>query len=133
MFRKAYMISFPILFGLIGGMILCYELNTYVPATSRLRTLGFVFIAYFLSIITPSILSGIVLTKNNYKNRVMLSLLSLFALTMVNEINFWNNDLFPEKSWTSNPRIMLINSLIQLAFGIVLILLINIRLEKKNT
>ena len=127
------MISFPILSGLIGGMILCYEFNTFVPATSRLRMLGFVFIAYFLSIIIPSILSGLVLTKNNYKNRVMLSLLSLFALTLVNDINYWNNDFYPEKSWASHPKTMLLNTLIQLAFGIVLIMLINIRPKNKNT
>lgn len=133
MFRKSYLILFPLVFGLIGGMILCYEFNIYVSGTSRLRILGFVFAAYFLSIIIPSILSGSMLTKNNYKNRVILGLISLLALTLVNEINFWKNDRFPMKNWASEPNTMLINTLIQLAFGITLILLINIRLKNKST
>lgn len=133
MFRKAYIILIPIVFGLIGGMILCYEFNTFESATSRLRILGFVFTAYFLSIIIPSALSEKMLTKNNYKNRVILGLLSLISLTLVNEINFWNNDRFPMKNWASEPNTMLINTLIQLAFGIALILLINIRLKNKYT
>jgi hypothetical protein len=133
MFKKAYMISFPFILGLFGGMILCYEFNTYESATSRLRILMFFGLAYFISIIITSILSGRMLMNNNYKNRVMLGLLSLLSLTLVNEINFWNNDRFLMKNWASEPKQMMINSLIQLSFGIFLIMLVNIRPKNKYT
>ncbi len=131
MFKKAYLISYPIFLGLIGGIILCYEFNTYVPATSRLRLLGFVFLAYIISILIPSIISKFLLAAYNYRNRVILGFISLSALTIVNEINFWNNNRFPMKNWASEPNQMLINSLVQLAFGIFLNILVNIRPKNK--
>lgn len=132
MFKNRFYILIPITLGLIGGYILSYELDTYVPASSRIRVLYFQLTAYLISFFIPSILSSSILKNNKYKTRFLMSLISLFFLTLVNEINYWNNDFFPSKSWSSDPKYMIVNSMIHFLTALLFVLLVNIRISKTN-
>jgi hypothetical protein len=131
-FRKNYFILIPVILGILGGLILIYEFDSYIPATSRLRVFGYYLIAYFISLVVSSIVSKRVLKINTYKNRLIIGLISLIFLSLINEIHFWNNATIHLKGWWSNPKIMLFNSSAQLILGVILLLIVNIRLKQNK-
>lgn len=126
MLKEKSFLLVPIILGSIGGLILAFEMNTYISGTSRLRILFYHSLAYFIALFLTSILAQCILIVSSYRYRIYLGICSLTFLTIINELNFWTQEI-SIKDWAANPKNMFIATFVQLFFGILLVFVVNVR------
>lgn len=113
-----YALILALCFGVLGGFILVYEWNTYESFLGRKRMLLFYIVAYSVALVLPAIFNRIIFKLK--KSILLTGIVSLLALTAVNEISFIGIDPFPMKmplyGWNHLSSLFL-----QLGIGLLLV------------